>query len=160
MWKCSTPPTSSRWTPTVGVGGQGSPTAPGPPWVGRGAPLPRDPLSLVPGMPQSGQMLAVLGLSLDLIFFTQGGGFGGKGGLLHWSGVVQWDMAGRTRQDTVPTSHKPAARAGGFSSSCKAVADKKTTSRDLLAVRLSFGELSRRGHSSCSLPVRSLCGQG
>lgn len=67
--------------------------------------------------------------SLWICFFIQGCGFGEKGRLLHWFWVVQWDVAGRTMQGTVPTSHclwhKPAARAGGFSSSCKAVADKK-----------------------------------
>lgn len=45
--------------------------APGPPWAGRGAPLPQGPLSLVPGVPQSGEMLAVLGLSLHLLFYPR-----------------------------------------------------------------------------------------
>lgn len=53
----------------------------------------------------------------------------GKWALLHWFWAVPWDVSGRTTQDTVPTSHclwhKPAAGAGGFSSSYKAVTDQK-----------------------------------
>lgn len=40
-------------------------------WVGRAATLPQGPLSLVPGVPQLGERLAVLRLSVDLLFYPR-----------------------------------------------------------------------------------------
>lgn len=92
-----------------GCGWAGEPHCPGTPWVGGGVPLPRDPLSLVPGMPQSGQMLAVLGLSLDLIFLPKEVDLREKGGYCTgpgWSSGIWQAGPGRT-QCPHPTGQQP-----------------------------------------------------
>lgn len=72
-------------------------------WVGRGATLPQGLLSLSLACPSQERCWQCLD-SLMICFVIQGGGFGGKGGLLCWFWVVQWDAAGRTKQCSHPTA--------------------------------------------------------
>lgn len=72
-------------------------------------------------------VLGVMGLCLDLLLHFKEVVLGKKRELLHWSGVVQWDAAGRTlclHPTAFSLWHKPAARAGGFFLSCNG-SDKK-----------------------------------
>lgn len=145
MWKCSTPPTSSRWTPTVGVGGQGSHTAPGSPVLGpRCASVRRD----------AGNAWTLSGFA----FLSKDVDLGKKGGYCTGSGWFNgmWQAGPCRAQCPHPTvcgtSQQPGQAAFLHRAKQSQIKKYAGVSSDLLAVRLSFGELSRRGHSSCSHP--------
>lgn len=92
-------------------------------WVARGVTLLQGPQSLVPRQERCWQSLG----SLLFCIFTQGAGFGGNGGYCTGSGWFHGMCQAGPRRTQCPHPHclwhKPAAGAGGFSSSCKAVAD-------------------------------------